>query len=87
MERELAKAIVEAADWADVHGIELYEDYSGRGMYGAKTTAVKAESISDLITALISGAEAFFELGIENVFEDLTHDFKTDSLGTGIVVY
>lgn len=50
MKLEIAKAIVEAGEACGFE-MSVYEDYSGRGMYGEKTTGVMYQDTNDLIVA------------------------------------
>lgn len=69
MSRLTMREILE--DVANSIGADVYEDYSGRGMYGRKCIGISCEQYNylDVIAAVgVTGA-------------------KTDSLGTGVIVY
>lgn len=46
MNLEIAKLICECSD------LEIFEDYSGRGMYGRTTTAITADSLPQFLEAV-----------------------------------
>jgi len=81
----------QTADLLESEGGELYEGYSGRGMYGKETTAVTFDSESDAREAMLqvayyAGGEAGEDPTAEEVLEDLKKA-RFDSLGLGVVVY
>ena len=43
MDKQVAKRIVDACR-SQGHNADIYEGYSGRGMYGSETTGVTADS-------------------------------------------
>lgn len=62
---------------------ELYEGYSGRGMYGDKTTGVVFSRFGELLeAALVEAKENSEELPD---FEGA--DIRQDSLGMDIIIY
>ena len=57
MEHRTALAIVEAANTIGDIDIKIYENYSGRGMYGKQTTGIKIDGdISQLLQAIAYAA-------------------------------
>lgn len=66
--------------------IEVRDDYSGRGMYGKITHAIVADSLCDLIPALLCHAAYDYVAVVE---DGLFDDFKLrqDNMGLGIVLY
>lgn len=80
MEAKLAELLTETLQG------EVYEDYSGRGMYGEKTTGVTFPSM-----------DAFYEECAEIIREgdeddrallaDLFDNLRTDNLGHDIIIY
>ena len=78
MERERAEQIVEVLL---ENGVEasLYEDYSGRGMYGKTTTGIKCDSRDDVLYAA----------GIADQREGAgwDPDLAVDRLGHGYIIY
>jgi hypothetical protein len=98
MKLELARLFVLAA--GDVGGdIEIMADYSGRGMYGAKTAAVTFEGMSNLMMLCAYIGTCFDEL-VEKVecepgcsfteedFFDAIRELRFDSMGrSGSVAY
>ena len=79
MDKEIAKVIVKACH-ANGYEAEIYEGYSGRGMYGKETTGVTANSKSELIESIINDSELFDGLSFVG-------GLRHDSLGLGIVIY
>jgi hypothetical protein len=72
MKLENAQAIVEfLEDQGDEASV--YEDYSGRGMYGRTTAGVVASEVSDVTYAM-------GRLGIED-------SRNSDSMGRDVIVY
>ena len=80
MQKLLAEKLCECHE-----DFKLYEEYSGRGMYGTKTTGVKCGSIAHVLEATIENADAFLDEEGYPLFEYL--DLKWDSLGLGYIVY
>lgn len=92
MKREIAELIVD-------HGydMEIYEDYSGRGMFGDTTTGIICDSFREFSAAV---SETFFEMILDA--KDLGEDYDTenakillesvgrirmDNLGKSLIVY
>lgn len=89
MQRPLAVALIDF--WTGV-GIdaELYEDYSGRAMYGKTTTGVVLDSQEDLMNAmlaLINRPEDLADLKRRLGVKDDGESLSRDSLGKGIILY
>lgn len=92
MKQKLAEFIVEAGSQ---QGIEcrLYEDYSGRGMYGDKTTGVVVGNVADLLEAVIihtaecaqDNDKEFDDFIFE--IEDSSGRLHTDSLAYEVIIY
>lgn len=86
MEKELAQALVEIITTQLGTEAEVYEGYSGRGMYGETTTGITINHYNDLIVAVyLLGCEH----GQENneISEDLSQ-LNRDSMGRdSIIVY
>jgi hypothetical protein len=84
MDRLVAKTIVEACHNFGLEA-ELYEDYSGRGMYGLETTGVVLScSLEDVICALIDQAELFCPSCGDNT---PLPRLKSDDLGLHTIIY
>ena len=80
MNKETAQFIVDNSENAS-----LYEGYSGRGMYGTKTNAVKTD---DAIQALTDVTQAMTGMDSEDYPEDLDfYGLTIDSLGLGQILY
>lgn len=75
MRHEVACEIVDICHGAGVDA-ELFEGYSGRFMYGEKTTGVVVSSTSDMMYALAGAGGIVVE-----------STFRTDSLGLNTIVY
>ena len=86
MNKDLALAIVDAIN-SSGGDANIYEDYSGRGMYGQTTTGVVVES-GDIIASIISYADLFVDQD-DNIGEPLysIHFVRSDSLGHGKIYY
>lgn len=85
MQLEVAKKLVASADEVGVE-LEIVEDYSGRGMFGKSTTAVRFDTVQDLFTA-------FYSLGLDDGQEpDESEEINfsslsIDSLGKSQIIY
>lgn len=67
--------------------LEVYEDYSGRGMYGSTTTGIVG-SQSDLFSAIGEVMMSGDEEDIEIVGTALREDtIRTDSMGMQTIFY
>jgi hypothetical protein len=80
MDMKLAETIAEYADG------EVYENYSGRGMYGEETTGVVVESVSDVLMALLQYSDIFTEL-MEDEEVKLPNNLQIDSMGIRTILY
>ncbi len=76
MTRTDALKLVDAATAAGIQA-KVYDGYSGRGMFGEQTTAVRFDGAEDLTEARIELARQGREILKP----------RTDSLGRGIVAY
>ena len=87
MNKRTAEFIVYIAKQLD-HDVELYENYSGRGMYGKTTYGIKSPEYSssyllDVIAYLYNEAYSMYD-----DFDELEVDFHgEDSLGKGNILY
>ena len=92
MKREIAELIVDQD-----YDLQIYEDYSGRGMYGKTTTAIQCDNIQDFMGAV---GEAFMNMISDASFEGEEYDmsqaeelqkvlsnYSQDSLGMGYIIY
>jgi len=90
MNEKLAKKLIETAENYDSIELELYENYSGRGMYGETTTGIVCDSFSEL---MVVG----FVLGVYVGEDESCHDdesfalmletLRWDNLGRRIIFY
>ena len=78
MQLELAKKIVNAC-YSQGKDARLYEDYSGRWMYGEGTTGVVVDSKDTIINAVINNPDDFKEFD--------SNKLCSESLGYDTVVY
>lgn len=89
MQRPLAVALVDFLTGSGIDA-ELYEDYSGRAMYGKTTTGVVLDSQEDLMNAmlaLINDPEIFADLKQRVGVDDVCRSLSRDSLGKGVILY
>lgn len=56
MIKEIAEIIVKAAKDKELDGFSIYENYSGRGMYGKTTTGVNFPNKSSLLQAVAAAS-------------------------------
>ena len=100
MKKELANFILKACENSDTFfdgdGMpEIYENYSGKGMFGKKTTGIVCSNKMSLIAAV--SCETIERLGYSNdtddeavdlheMLEDIRH-IKTDSMGNQTILY
>ncbi len=93
MKLEIAKAIIEAAQYLEIEGVGIHESYSGRGMYGKSTTAISVDNKGDINRLIVYVGYKFGGgdiKGLDDVeIEDFVKefDFRQDSYGHGIIVY
>jgi hypothetical protein len=69
---------------------EIYEDYSGRAMYGKTTTGLVIDHAALLLTVIIADAADLTnddpEWGPVSMFEN-TKQLKMDNMGTQTIIY
>ena len=88
MRIETAKALVEASNVYDVE-LRLYEDYSGRCMYG-KTTAGVVGDLSDLLVAVAMASQTIAEVEDgceEDLFLRDLRGIRQDNMGRDTIWY
>ena len=78
MDKQVAKRIVDACR-SQGHNADIYEGYSGRGMYGSETTGVTADSKSIIIQSIINESKLFDDLNIS--------ELRSDSMGLETIIY
>lgn len=82
MKKELAEAICNACN------CEIYEDYSGRGMYGDTTTGIVVKSEISLITDILRNLRDISEqLDEANIKSIDIRNLCIDSLGHDVIIY
>ena len=84
MKKRVAELVVAAIISSDGEA-EIYEDYSGRGMFGKTTTAVVTDLSSELVVkSIMVDGYSFEDEGFD--LDEVT-DFKGDSLGLSNIYY
>jgi len=78
--------IKEAAKIITNYNGEIYEDYSGRGMFNETTTAITFDSMSDFNEA-IADVMVAEDQNEREIVADFLRNYREDSLGKGIIVY
>lgn len=92
MKLETAEAIVEAGEACGFE-MSVYEDYSGRGMYGEKTAGVVYDDTNDLLIATatvvqdLTGTKVEDEGGDPEGFLLEVRRFRYDNMGLQSIVY
>lgn len=90
MNLKIAKLFCECAEANPDLGIEVEVriEYSGRGMFGGKTTALIIKDMEELtILAAVAGHQYY---GKERDFEELLlslRELRTDNMGKDLIVY
>jgi hypothetical protein len=77
----IVDAILETGEEANV-----YENYSGRGMYGDTTTGVVTDLSAGQILAAVVNQIKYSELDPSEIVE-LDENVSQDSMGRGIIIY
>jgi len=94
MTKEQAEFLREASDFCGNQDCEIYEDYSGRGMYGAKTTGIVVNSLTvllcDVITFVQDNIEPNEDRGVNEWFGPNVpdcSDLSQDNMGMDVILY
>ena len=92
MTKELAELLVNNGS-----DLRIYEDYSGRGMYGKTTTGIQCDDIKDFLDAvgetfcnMVSDASfegEDYDMELADELKDLLTNHRQDSLGLGYIIY
>ena len=86
MEMELAEKLVFVLNECGFDA-SVYENYSGRCMYGKSTPGVDTEaSIGDILTSVIMFADEFIDRSNYPLFNDIKK-IRSDQLGLGMIYY
>jgi hypothetical protein len=64
------------------HGCDLRTDYDGRGMHGKTCIGLAADSVPDVVKALVQFAASDPDLASE-----LLNSWSLDDMGKGVIVY
>ena len=84
MEARLAKRLVEMCVESGVDA-RIYEDYSGRAMFGKNTTGIVIPTLVALIEVLIN---AMIVVDVEDESEyEMVGNLKYDNLGKDFILY
>ena len=89
MDAKVAECIVEAAQ-NEGHEIDVYEGYSGRGMYGSETTGIRCDGMRALLVGVALHCGNLDAGEDSEALEDVVtamNGLRQDSLGMGIIVY
>ena len=84
MDIKVAKLIVESAEENNVD-LTLYEDYSGRGMFGKETAGIVGSDTTIMLAVAIAARNL-----LNPEFDQLIQEIKnirTDSLGRDTIYY
>lgn len=87
MKKTTADLLVSAAEDNDID-LEVYDNYSGRGMYGTKTCGVVG-NLRDLIASVAIASREFKDeesYSHEDFVDDL-QNMRTDNLGRDFIYY
>lgn len=84
MHKKTVNSIMDAADEVGLE-LEVYEDYSGRGMFGSRTCGVVG-NFQNLVVAIAIAAKDLDDTSHEKFVEDL-QDIRTDNLGRELIFY
>lgn len=76
----------QAAEIITSYNGEIYEEYSGRGMFGKTTTGVKIENQEDFFNIIADILEDGDDEEREEVAKAM-RKLKWDSLGLGLIFY
>ena len=86
MKAEVAERIVEAGEALGLD-VELYKDYSGRGMHGEKTAGVVA-SITEFVQAVaLAAVNAEADEGRGYAIVDGVSFLRTDNMARQMIFY
>lgn len=88
MDRAVAEKIVEAVN-ENGGEARLYEEYSGRGMYGKTTTGVVIID-GDIVSSVISNADLFVDVDEDSGYCNPKFDMRRmryDQLGLNEIYY
>ncbi len=76
------------------HSAHIYENYSGRGMYGKETYGIVVDSIEELLTDVINeltlcnGNNDNEDEDIGNLNKQFLNDtLRSDSMGRQVIIY
>ncbi len=89
MTKELADALKAAADRLEFE-VSLFEDYSGRVMYGKTTTGITVGSLIDLFPLLLNAGIQAGKAGTldeQNELVEAARALRYDNLGRDFIVY
>ena len=69
------------------HEAEIYEGYSGRGMYGKETTGITTSARPDFVTGLVEGKkdDESFDEDEQKLLNEVS--LRGDNMGMQFIVY
>ena len=88
MRRELAEKLVELINNYD--SAEIYDEYSGRCMYGKTTVGVvlpEGIGISNVLAMVIENPHEFIDEDTDQPIFDCIDNIREDSLGLQTIIY
>jgi hypothetical protein len=85
MTQKTAELLIESAYNAGINA-EIYENYSGRGMYGTTTTGITIENELEFALAVAETARNATDEEYDTLCNELKR-LRTDSLGFNIIIY
>ena len=86
MNQQTAKAIFDAAMSTDLE-VEIRDGYSGRGMFGRKTTAIIFDELADLLVPVAQAARDIPDEAEAEAFLLDVANLRFDNLGRSQIAY
>lgn len=89
MDAKVANAIHEASLGSEAE-VEIYQNYSGRGMFEERTTAVTCDRFSHFAAAVAAAAGGLDPCEDSEMIEEIVLAcslLRQDAMGLGIVLY
>jgi len=83
MDSKIANKIIDVCDLMDID-VDKYKNYSGKFMYGEKTTGIiinEGSTIADVMQSIIKCSEMFEDIDMED------KPWKSDDFGLGTIIY
>jgi len=82
-------AVQTAIEEFDLLDIRIYEDYSGRGMYGKEALGFVVPDVSLVVQLLLVLSSKLDSSGFNSLLKvmSVAYNMRTDSMGRDIIVY